>query len=333
MHVFVSCLPTLTLFQVPNASRARRIGSALKRRASSIVHLNRGDSQRDVTEQAQTAGPLSSQNIPSLMAKEAAVTSNSGSEGDHTDSKQSRPRLCSARTMAVSQSALADSAKLEPKLWLRARLVSTSTVEHLLVLSAPSFICDFWSLSMFVVALCNAYAAVEKQAQDEKKASTNNGKKVLRSRMQSRQSSLKQIFASPSSRQSKRPPSIQDHYSRIAQVKQACSMDSSGPVADSVSFQEIALREAEGLQRRRRTKLWELWEGQATLTVLTRQGKKKVKPAPVLHLPVHVRGETARRTALIRSARTRTGACAVGKTFTSFKFLKVSFHTTVCTSK
>ena len=310
--------------QVTTTTKARRIGSALKRRTSSNVILTRGDSLHDITEHKPgVAGPLSSQQAPSLMSiagigfdtATTAATSNSSSS---MTPKQGKALSDSHRSMVASQTALADT-KIEANLWLRAKVISTSTQEHVLVLSAPTFTCDYWSMSMFIVAVSTTYSRLEQQALDDKRASSNPTKRTPR-RTPSR---AKQLFGSIERRQVQ-SHSIHDHYSKTASSK-APSIDENnrGPTAESVSFQEVALREAETLQLRPRTKLWELWEGQATLTVLTRQGKKKVKAAPVLQLPVHVRGETARRTALLRSARTRTGACDVGGTFTSFKFLKV----------
>ncbi|XP_065187147.1 uncharacterized protein LOC135817807 [Sycon ciliatum] len=321
--------------QVNTSTRARRIGSALKRRPwSSVIHISRGEGLDEIAEQqkATAAGPLSSRQVPSLLSVAGVGVESSTTNAFAESSSRLGPASESKRSMTSSQNELAERPSSEPSmvvLWLRAKVISTSTQEHLLVLSSPSFVSDYWSLSMLFMSICKAYTALERQhAGNDKRSAAGASKRMTRTRStNSRMQSLPMhgaVMKSPSRMAGQ--SSIQDHYARHAPAKTAAS--STTVAGSGVRFQEVAMREAELLQLRSRGKLWELWEAQSTLTVLTRQGQKKSKPAPVLQLPFHVRGETARRTALLKSARTRTGACSVGGTFTSFKFLKVDDYIT-----
>ena len=160
-------------------------------------------------------------------------------------------------------------------LLMRARLVSKGVHEHILVLSFPRIICDFWSSCLFAKQLTDAYIQLEKSASyrpslaamrlenkrqhvinaHEKTRGIRGGKMDAAARLLQKRTQL--------SNQNRRLPL---HPARL-------------------HFQQVATRESQLLLMHSREKLWEFWESMVTATIRRQRGPNRIKLVPPVRIP------------------------------------------------
>ncbi len=167
-------------------------------------------------------------------------------------------------------------------LLMRARLVSKAVHEHILVLSFPRIICDFWSSCLFSKQLADAYIQLEKSASYRPSLAAmrleNKRQHVINAHEKARTTSL----GTGGGRGGKR-----DGAARLLQKRtQLSNQNKKLPLHPArLQFQQVATRESQLLLMHSREKLYEFWQSMVTATIRRQRGPNRIKLVPPVRIP------------------------------------------------
>lgn len=197
------------------------------------------------------------------------------------------------------------------QLLLRAKLSSKNAQDHILVLSFPRIVCDYWSSCLFVYQLSDAYSKLEK--------SSSYRPSLAAARIEHKRQAVIN-----SHHKTRGATSIKkDAASRLLQKRaQGNQLSSKGvyapPFPSRLSFQQVARRESQLLLMLSREKLWTFWESMVTAVIRRQRGPNRVKVVPPIRIPsglgekmTRTRPQTSRLRPLTAS-RTRPGTARRG---------------------
>ncbi len=175
-------------------------------------------------------------------------------------------------------------------LLLRAKISSKSYQEHILVLSFPRIVCDYWSSCLFTFQLCDAYTKLEKSSTYRPgPAATridNKRQAVIKAHDRTRTGGLT----------NKRRDAASRLLQKRAQGKQLLLKGVYTPSFPSrLNFQQVAQRESQLLLMLSREKLWTFWESMVTAIIRRQRGPNRVKVVPPIRIPSGL-GERVTRT-------------------------------------
>lgn len=164
----------------------------------------------------------------------------------------------------------------EPSLLMRARLVSMGVHEHIIVLSFPRIICDFWSSCLFSKQLADAYINLEKSAsyRPSLAAMRLENKRQLVTNAHER--------ARVASKGGKMDAAV-----RLLQKRnQLTNQSKRSPLNPArLHFQQVAKRESQLLLMMPKEKLLEFWESMVTATIRRQRGPNRIKLVPPIRIP------------------------------------------------
>ena len=204
---------------------------------------------------------------------------------------------------------------------MRARLVQESVREATLVLSFPRIICDYWSSSLFVHQLAEAYRQMERASGVSRRIEASRREVV--------------------SRFGNRQPSQYKSLGQRREVGRAavCLGERGGgeykpSLRAQLSFQQVALRERQLLKFVSREKHWAFWEGLLTAVIRRQRGPNRVKVVPPVRIPSGLgekiqrvpRPQTSRLRPLTGRGRPQTGRRLVGEPKDTLAGPKTEFH-------
>ncbi len=175
-------------------------------------------------------------------------------------------------------------------LLLRAKISSKSSQDHILVLSFPRIICDYWSSCLFIYQLSDAYSKLEK--------SSTYRPSHAATRIENRRQAV--IKAHDKIRNGGSTNKRRDAASRLLQ-KRAQGKQLSLPgvytpqFPGRLNFQQVAQRESQLLLMLSREKLWTFWESMVTAIIRRQRGPNRVKVVPPIRIPSGL-GEKLTRT-------------------------------------
>ena len=165
------------------------------------------------------------------------------------------------------------------QLLLRAKLSSKGLQEHVLVLSFPRIICDFWSSCLFAYQLSNAYSKLEK--------SSTYRPSLAASRIENRRQA---VINAHDKMRTHGSSTRKDAASRLLQKRTlGHHLNSKGgyhpPIPACLHFQQVAQRESQLLLMLSREKLWNFWESMVTAIIRRQRGPNRVKVVPPVRIP------------------------------------------------
>ncbi len=164
-----------------------------------------------------------------------------------------------------------------PGVLMRARLVQKAPQEHILVLSFPRVICDFWSSCLFMLQLTEAYSKLEK--------STSYRPSLAAVRIESKRHGVMRAYEKKAKRAG--------HHGGVSGatrlLQKRAVLSSSSPFAPAtparVHFQQVAHRENQLLKMVSKERLWAFWENMVTATIRRQRGPNRVKLVPPVRIP------------------------------------------------
>ena len=164
-------------------------------------------------------------------------------------------------------------------LLFRAKISSKGLHEHILVLSFPRIICDFWSSCLFCHQLSDAYAKLEK--------CSSYRPSLAASRIESKRQA---VINAHDKMKSCGATSRRDAASRLLQKRtQASQKVTKGtyipPFPSFLHFQQVAQRENQLILMLSREKLWGFWESMVTAIIQRQRGPNRVKVVPPIRIP------------------------------------------------
>ena len=172
-------------------------------------------------------------------------------------------------------------------LLVRARLVSKSPQEHILVLSFPRVICDYWSSCLFVQQLADAYSRLQKSS------SYRPGLAALR--VETKKQGLITAHARvrggagcrvEAQRGQIQPRDTASRLQRRVQMANAAVRSEFTPAFPArLHFQQVAQREHQLLKMMPKEKLWAFWESMVTATIRRQRGPNRIKVVPPVRIP------------------------------------------------
>ena len=167
----------------------------------------------------------------------------------------------------------------EAPLLMRVRLVSKGVHEHILVLSFPRIICDFWSSCLFAKQLTDAYINLEKSASyrpslaamrlESKRQhviNTHEKMKVGGGKGGGRMDAAARLMQKRNQQANQKRMSVVLHPARL-------------------HFQQVAKRESQLLLMLPKEKLSEFWEKMVTATIRRQRGPVRIKLVPPVRIP------------------------------------------------
>lgn len=248
----------------------------------------------------------------------------------------------------IASSFISSSSSSDPIPLIRARLVPKSSQEHILVLSFPQVVCDYWSSCLFVQQLADCYAKLE-QSQSYRPS-------VMALKAEGKRQAMVAAFDQERGRTTippVKPPrnALQSSVatSRLVHKKSTgpTNVDTANyvpPFPANLQFHQVAHRESQLLKVMSREKLWSFWQSMATATIHRQRGPPRVKVIPPVRLPSGLGQKVAKRqppaapapsglrplTARSRPQTARRGTFASGASYellngpqTQFHFIKV----------
>ena len=258
----------------------------------SIVSLASSKSSDDSEE----GKPPKRRHLPSAVKKSVTF-------GQITQLQEERDEKSVQRALPVTQEEEMTRAVL-----MRARLVQESVREATLVLSFPRIICDFWSSSLFVRQLAEAYGQLERASGASRRIEASRREVV--------------------SRFGHRRPAHYKSRGLGREVGRAavCLGEIGGEeryrpsLPAQLSFQQVSLRERQMLKFVSREKHWAFWEGLLTAVIRRQRGPNRVKVVPPVRIPSGLgekvprapRPQTSRLRPLTGRGRPQTGRRLVG---------------------
>ena len=161
-------------------------------------------------------------------------------------------------------------------LLMRAKLVSKGVHEHILVLSFPRIVCDFWSSCLFAKQLADAYIVLEKSASYRPSLAAmrieNKRQHVVNAHERSK-------FGGKGGKMNAAARLMQKRNQQANQSKQS-------PLHPArLHFQQVAKRESQLLLMLPKEKLWEFWESMVTATIRRQRGPNRIKLVPPVRIP------------------------------------------------
>lgn len=190
-------------------------------------------------------------------------------------------------------------------LLMRVKLVQRSTQEHVLVLSFPRVVCDYWSSCLFVQQLADAYGKLEKSSKPSLAAIRVDAKRkeVLGAYEQLH------LQGRGRGRLPRLPTQPRDPTSRLIHKRnlrsQDCSTEQFVPMfPPAVHFRQVAMREHQLLLIRSQEKLWAFWQSMVTATIRRRRGPARIKVVPPVRIPSGL-GEVTRTLGAARPTTAR----------------------------
>ena len=175
-------------------------------------------------------------------------------------------------------------------LLMRARLVSKKHQEHILVLSFPRVICDFWSSCLFVQQLADAYSKLQK--------SSSYRPSVAAWRVEKK----KQTWISTYGRAVSQTAEVQRGRTQIPNRLQKRIQMVNTKVVDGFTpsfpaqlhFQQVAQRESQLLKMMPKEKLCAFWESMVTAVIRRKRGPNRIKVVPPVRIPAGLGERVAR---------------------------------------
>lgn len=170
-------------------------------------------------------------------------------------------------------------------LLVRARLVSKSPQEHILVLSFPRVICDYWSSCLFVQQLTDAYSRLQKSS------SYRPGLAALRDETKKRAlfTAHARVRGGVGCRVETQRGQLGDATSRLQKKVQmankAVKNEFIPAIPARLHFQQVAQREHQLLKMMPKEKLWAFWESMVTATIRRQRGPNRIKVVPPVRIP------------------------------------------------
>ncbi len=172
---------------------------------------------------------------------------------------------------------------------MRARLIQKGPQEHILVISFPRVICDFWSSCLFMQQLTEAYFKLEKSA--------SYRPSLAAVRIENKRQEVVRAYGKEKTRRTghhrgvsgaARP--IEYHRgvsgaARLLQKKPGHSPAFTPATPSRVHFQQFAHRENQLLKMLPKEKLWAFWENMVTATIRRQRGPNRVKVVPPVRIP------------------------------------------------
>ena len=236
----------------------------------------------------------------------------------------------------------------DPPPLIRARLVPKSSQEHILVLSFPQVVCDYWSSCLFVQQLTDCYSKME-QSQSYRPSlaalKTDARRQAMVATIEQERGKVL-----PLAKSTRNAPQPSLATSRLVHKKSAgpVDMDTTGyvpPFPAKLQFHQVAHRESQLLKVMSREKLWSFWQSMTTATIQRQRGPPRIKVIPPVRLPSGLGLRTAGKappsglrplTARSRPQTAKRGALN-GASFellsgpqTQFHFIKVGCSVCVC---
>ena len=156
-------------------------------------------------------------------------------------------------------------------------MVCKSSQEHILVLSFPRIICDFWSSCLFMQQLADVYGKLEKSAnyRPSLAAVRIESKRQAVVRTHGRERGQLQSRDVPNRLLQKRGP-----------IRQPGSKFHFMPAfPPQVHFYQVAQREHQLLKMLPKERLWAFWESMVTATIRRQRGPNCVKVIPPVRIP------------------------------------------------
>ncbi len=164
---------------------------------------------------------------------------------------------------------------------IRARLVSKTSSKHILVISFPRIICDFWSSCLFMQQLADIYSKLEKAATYRPSLAA---KKIESKRQEV-------MGAYERERKKNAPVRKLDAATRLLQKR---TMAKKAEVEDcnlvpmvsaKLKFPQIAQREKQLVMMMSCDNLQAFWEGMLTATIRRERGLNRTKVVPPVRIP------------------------------------------------
>ena len=183
-----------------------------------------------------------------------------------------------------------------PGLLMRARLVQKNTQEHVLVLSFPRIVCDYWSSCLFMQQLADAYGKLEKSASYRPSLAAmrieNKRQAVIHAYGKERGVGNGNIHAQRRQLQSR--DASTRLLQRRAQMANQTDVGFVPTVPARVHFHQVCQRENQLLKMMSKEKLWVFWESMVTATIRRQRGPNRVKVVPPVRIPSGLGERTAR---------------------------------------
>ena len=163
-------------------------------------------------------------------------------------------------------------------LLMRARLVFKKHQEHILVLSFPRVICDFWSSCLFVQQLADAYSKLQKSSSHRPSLAS------LRAENKKRATHRQVVSQMPEVQRGRTqiPNRLQE---RIRMVNTKAVDDFTPSFPAWLHFQQVGQRESQLLKMMPKEKLWEFWESMVTAVIRRKRGPNRIKVVPPVRIP------------------------------------------------
>ena len=189
-------------------------------------------------------------------------------------------------------------------LLMRARLVSKGVHEHILVLSFPRIICDFWSSCLFAKQLADAYIHLEKSASYRPSLAAMRIENKRQHMINAHEKAKAASLGGHGGRGGR-----MDAAARLLQKRtQLSNQNKKLPLHPArLQFQQVATRESQLLLMHSREKLYEFWQSMVTATIRRQRGPNRIKLVPPVRIPKGLGDRSFAMTSLTsRGARPQT---------------------------
>ena len=170
---------------------------------------------------------------------------------------------------------------------LRARLVSSSSSRHILVLSFARIACDFWSSCLFLQQLTDLYSKLEKAA--------SYRPSLAAKKLESKRHEVINAYEKEKRRngQGRRlDAATRLLQKRAQQMSKNETQDYVPMYSAKLTFSQVGQREKQLLVMAPHDQLLAFWEGVVTATIRRERGTNRTKVVPPLRVPAKL-GEVA----------------------------------------
>lgn len=163
---------------------------------------------------------------------------------------------------------------------IRARLVSSSSSRHILVLSFARIVCDFWSSCLFMQQLTDLYSKLEKAA--------SYRPSLAAKKLESKRQEVMNAYGKERKRngQGRRLDAATRLLQKRQQINKTDSeVDYTPMFPAKLTFSQVGQREKQLLMMVPRDKLLAFWENVVTATIKRERGTNRTKVVPPLRIP------------------------------------------------
>lgn len=243
------------------------------------------ESETSLSDKLNTLSIVSFNNSPEMKPREKSGAKAVKFQFHEPPARQTSKTATLPKLSKSNKPISSPSSSSSSSLLMRAKLVSRSTQEHVLILSFSRLVCDYWSSCLFAQQLADAYAKLEKASKpsfasikiDSRRNEVMNSYDKMQGRGRGR------VFKTPSHQP-------RDAVSRLlqkrAQKTQSLPTEQFVPqFPPAVHFRQVALREHQLLLIRPREKLWSFWQSMMTATIRRRKGPPRIKVVPPVRIP------------------------------------------------